>query len=180
MVNEHIDNLQPLIGKYIFAYNDEYLQETIGKILSQKNATMATAESCTGGSIAQLITSIAGSSQYYKGSIVAYANETKMALLDVPGEMLEKFGAVSKEVAEAMAKGAIKRLNTDFAVATTGIAGPDGGTPEKPVGTVWIVAASKDKVISRVYTMNIKRDINMRLASSAALQLLRFLILEIE
>ncbi len=180
MVNEQIDKLQPLIGKYIFAYNDEYLQETIGKILSQKNATMATAESCTGGSIAQLITSIAGSSQYYKGSIVAYANETKMALLDVPGEMLEKFGAVSKEVAEAMAKGAIKRLNTDFAVATTGIAGPDGGTPEKPVGTVWIVAASKDKVISRVYTMNIKRDINMRLASSAALQLLRFLILEIE
>lgn len=176
-VEQEITKLHQYIGKYIFGYNNEYLQQVIGKLLIERNATIATAESCTGGRIAHLITSVPGSSEYFKGSIVAYSNEAKTNLLNVPKEILEKYGAVSQQVVEAMAKGAVQTLNTNYAVATSGIAGPGGGTKEKPVGTVWIAAASKDKVVSKLYTININRDVNIRLSSTAALQLLRFLIL---
>jgi nicotinamide-nucleotide amidase len=180
LVELEAQKLKKYIGKYIFAYDDIYLNEAIGKLLLEKNATMATAESCTGGLIAELITSISGSSAYFKGGIVAYANEAKQNLLDVPAELIEKYGAVSQQVVEAMAKGALKKLNVDYAVATSGIAGPTGGTADKPLGTVWIAVASKDRVITRLSTINIKRDINMRIAANTSLQLLRFLILDLD
>ncbi len=178
-VEKQVEKLQNYIGKYIFAYDDQYLHQAIGNILKEHSATLATAESCTGGKIAQLLTSIPGASAYFKGGIVAYSNEAKNNLLNVSGELIEKYGAVSKEVVEKMAIGALNALNTDYAVATSGIAGPGGGTPEKPVGTVWIAAASKKRVVSKLYTININREVNIRLSASASLQLLRFLILDL-
>ncbi len=176
-IEAQIDSLSDYIGKYIFSYDDIYLEEALGALLRSKNATLSTAESCTGGKIAHLLTGVPDASSYFKGSIVAYSNEAKMNLLNVSASSLEKHGAVSQEVVEAMAKGAIKALNSDYAVSTSGIAGPSGGTKEKPVGTVWIAAASKGRVVSKLYTINISREINIRLAASASLQLLRFLIL---
>ena len=125
------------------------LEEKVGELLKAKKLSLSTAESCTGGGIAALITSVPGSSEYFNGSIVAYSNEIKMSLLHVSAETLEKHGAVSRETVTEMVKGAMKTLKTDCAVATSGIAGPGGGTPEKPVGTVWIAAAYK---ILRGYT----------------------------
>ena len=114
------------------------LEEKVGELLKAKKLSLSTAESCTGGGIAALITSVPGSSEYFNGSIVAYSNEIKMSLLHVSAETLEKHGAVSRETVTEMVKGAMKTLKTDCAVATSGIAGPGGGTSEKPVGTVWI------------------------------------------
>ncbi len=116
----------------------------IGRLLRARHATVATAESCTGGYIAHRLTGVAGSSAYFLGSVVAYANAVKSGLLDVPEELIARVGAVSREVVEAMAAGACRRIGSDYAVATSGIAGPGGGTPEKPVGTVWMAVACPD------------------------------------
>ena len=124
------------------------LEEKVGELLKEKKLFLSTAESCTGGGIAVLITSIPGSSEYFNGGIVAYSNEIKMSLLHVSAETLEKYGAVSRETVTEMVKGAMKTLKTDCAVATSGIAGPGGGTPEKPVGTVWIAAAYKNEIVT--------------------------------
>ena len=124
------------------------LEERIGELLKSKNLSLSTAESCTGGSIAALVTSVPGSSEYFNGGIVAYSNEVKMSLLHVSAETLEKYGAVSRETVIEMVKGAMKALKTDCAVATSGIAGPGGGTAEKPVGTVWIAAAYKNEIVT--------------------------------
>lgn len=122
------------------------LEEKIGELLKAKKLSLSTAESCTGGGIAASITSVAGSSEYFKGGIVAYSNEVKEALLHVSAETLAKHGAVSRETVVEMVKGAMKTLKTDCAVATSGVAGPGGGTPEKPVGTVWIAVAYKNEI----------------------------------
>ena len=125
-------------------------EEKVGELLKAKNFSLSTAESCTGGGIAALITSVPGSSEYFKGGIVAYSNEVKADLLHVSVETLAQYGAVSRETVVEMVKGAMKTLKTDCAVATSGIAGPGGGTPEKPVGTVWIAAAcKKQKFLSK-------------------------------
>ena len=124
------------------------LEEKVGELLKEEKLFLSTAESCTGGGIAVLITSIPGSSEYFNGGIVAYSNEIKMSLLHVSAETLEKYGAVSRETVTEMVKGAMKTLKTDCAVATSGIAGPGGGTPEKPVGTVWIAAAYKNEIVT--------------------------------
>ena len=124
------------------------LEEKIGELLKSKNLSLSTAESCTGGSIAALVTSVPGSSEYFNGGIVAYSNEVKMSLLHVSAETLEKYGAVSRETVIEMVKGAMKALKTDCAVATSGIAGPGGGTAEKPVGTVWVAAANKNEIVT--------------------------------
>ncbi|WP_370793769.1 CinA family protein [Bacteroides stercorirosoris] len=124
------------------------LEEIVGELLRGKKLTLSTAESCTGGSIAALVTSVPGSSAYFNGGIVAYSNEVKMALLHVSAETLEKYGAVSRETVTEMARGAMKALKTDCAVATSGIAGPGGGSREKPVGTVWIAAAYKNEIVT--------------------------------
>lgn len=125
------------------------IEEKIGECLKDKGMTLSTAESCTGGGIAALITSVPGSSSYFKGGIVAYSNEVKMNLLHVSPQTLEKHGAVSRETVIEMAKGAMEALKTECAVATSGIAGPDGGTLEKPVGTIWMAVACRDKIVTR-------------------------------
>ncbi len=146
IVEAEAEKLQQIIPEAIYGYGNETMAEAIGKMLLPQGKSLAVAESCTGGFISHLITSVPGCSAWYKGSVTAYSNEVKEKLLVVKTETLINFGAVSEETACEMAIGARKVLNADFAVATTGIAGPDGGTPDKPVGTVWIAVAT-DKTV---------------------------------
>ena len=132
-------------GSDIIGEGNESLERWVGERLRQKGFSLSTAESCTGGSVAARLTAIAGSSDYFKGAVVAYANEIKMRLLQVPADMLDTHGAVSEEVVRAMADGAKMMLNTDCSIAVSGIAGPGGGTPEQPVGTVLIAVSVHDK-----------------------------------
>lgn len=152
------------------------LEVSVGELLKKKKLTVSTAESCTGGSIAARLTSIAGSSEYFNGGIVAYSNEVKMNILHVSRETLEKHGAVSEETVVEMVKGAMKALKTDCAVATSGIAGPGGGTPEKPVGTVWIAAGYKNEIRTYRQESDHGRAGNIEKASNNALSLLQNLL----
>ncbi len=147
-------------------------EEEIGELLKAKNLSLSTAESCTGGGIAALITSVPGSSEYFNGGIVAYSNEIKKDLLHVSAETLAKYGAVSRETVIEMVKGAMKTLKTDCAVATSGIAGPGGGTPEKPVGTVWIAAAYKNDIVTMKQEEDRGRAGNVQSAIQNALSML--------
>ena len=147
-------------------------EEEIGELLKAKNLSLSTAESCTGGGIAALITSVPGSSEYFNGGIVAYSNEIKKDLLHVSAETLAKYGAVSRETVIEMVKGAMKTLKTDCAVATSGIAGPGGGTPEKPVGTVWIAAAYKNDIVTMKQEGDRGRSGNVQSAIQKALSML--------
>ncbi|HBZ20239.1 MAG TPA: damage-inducible protein CinA, partial [Bacteroidales bacterium] len=142
-VNEQVKKLYSIIPELIYGENEESLEMVIGKILRAKKKTICTAESCTGGNIAHLITSVPGSSDYFKGSVIAYANSIKTELLGIDVKLIDKYGAVSEPVVTSMAEGARRLLKADFAVATSGIAGPDGGTEEKPVGTLWTAVASE-------------------------------------
>jgi len=177
-LNNEIDKLKKIIGQTIFATEDELLENTIGKLLKEKAQTLATAESCTGGNIAKLITSVSGCSDYYEGSVIAYSNRIKTKILGVKTETLEKFGAVSKETVEEMALGVMKLYDSDFAIAVSGIAGPNGGTENKPVGTTWIAVASKNNIISKNFSFGTKRELNIRRASSKALDMLRLMLLK--
>ena len=151
-------------------------EEKVGELLKAKNFSLSTAESCTGGGIAALITSVPGSSEYFKGGIVAYSNEVKADLLHVSVETLAQYGAVSRETVVEMVKGAMKTLKTDCAVATSGIAGPGGGTPEKPVGTVWIAAGYKNEIRTYRQKTNRGRAMNIERAGNNALLILRDLL----
>ncbi len=142
------------------------------ELLRERGATLAVAESCTGGRLAAAFTEAAGASDYFVGGVVAYANEVKTNVLGVPREILERHGAVSREVAEAMASGARRIFGADYAVSTTGIAGPGGGTPEKPVGTVWIAVADTDDVTSQIFNFHGSRTENMESAVAAAIEML--------
>lgn len=165
--------LKTILGDAILADEDIPLEGLVGRLLTSSGRTLVTAESCTGGYIAHKVTSVAGSSVYYKGSVVAYSNELKTRLLGVSMEDLNVHGAVSKEVVEQMAMGAMELMNADVAIATSGIAGPDGGTAEKPVGTVWISICTKEKKISRMFQFNLGRALNIeRTAQTALLMLL--------
>ena len=148
------------------------LSKEISEIFWREGYTLATAESCTAGNVAAIITAIPGSSRFYKGGIVAYDNKVKQDLLHVSAETLEKFGAVSEETVVEMVKGAIQTLGVDYAMATSCIAGPAGGTPEKPVGTIWIAAGNGEKVITAKLTEDEGRDKNIQAATKKALQLL--------
>lgn len=148
------------------------LAEELGKLLLEKGLTLSTAESCTGGGIASVITSISGSSEYFKGGIVAYANEVKTALLGVSETTLEMHGAVSEETVQEMAKGAMKSMKTSCAIATSGIAGPGGGTPTKPVGTIWIAVACNDKIVTKKLQGDNGREKNTKNSIEKALSLL--------
>jgi nicotinamide-nucleotide amidase len=175
-VAERILALQALIPNNIYGFDEESPAGSIGKILTEKGWTVSTAESCTGGAIAQLFTENPGSSSYFKGSVVAYANETKINVLGVSEKILLAHGAVSKEVVKSMALQACKILNTDFAIATSGIAGPAGGTDEKPVGTVWIAVAQGNHVISQLYNFGNDRERNVIRTGQTSLFMLRKLI----
>lgn len=148
------------------------IEEEIGRLLLAKKLTLSCAESCTGGGIASLITSVPGCSDYFVGSVVAYSNEVKKALLHVSAETLEKYGAVSEETVTEMVKGAMKSLNSDCAVATSGIAGPGGGTPEKPVGTIWLAAAYKNEILAMKQEGDLGRTENVQKAIRNVLFLL--------
>jgi len=176
-IDQQVKELLTIIPENVFGFDDENLGMVIGRILAESQKTMAVAESCTGGNIAHFITSNAGSSAYFKGGVVAYSNEIKNKLLDVPLDLIENFGAVSQQVAEAMALGAINRLNVDYSIATTGIAGPDGGTDEKPVGTVWIAVAGSSGVKCKNYIFKHNRERNIIRTTQTALNLLRTFIL---
>ena len=152
-----LKGLYDLAGKYIVGEDCETLDELVHKTLISKGKTLATAESCTGGNIARLLTAQAGASAYFKGGIIAYSNEVKECALGVKHETLARYGAVSEETVHEMAEGVRERLGADYAIATTGIAGPDGGTPEKPVGTVWIAVASADKTEAKLLQFGANR-----------------------
>ena len=164
--------LEELLGDDIFDEDDTPLEILVGNLLKKKNLTVSTAESCTGGSIAARLNSIPGSSEYFKGAVVAYSNEIKEALLHVSTKTLEKRGAVSEETVVEMVKGAMETLKTDCAVSTSGIAGPGGGTREKPVGTVWIAAAYKNEIRTMKQETDRGREMNVERAGNNALLLL--------
>lgn len=172
-ITHYCQFLRKLIPHIIFGYDDIRLEEVIGRLLLKNKQTLSAAESCTGGYIAHLITSIAGSSNYFKGAVVSYSNSVKVNQLDVNKKVLENRGAVSSEVVEAMAQGARQQLNTDFALATSGIAGPGGGTDDKPVGTIWIALAAPSGVQSKRFHFGEHRGRNIRRSALAALNMLR-------
>lgn len=172
-IDHQVGKLHELIPELIYGYDEATLEEVIGELLLERNATIGTAESCTGGNIAHRITSIAGSSRYFLGSIVSYANAVKTAQLGViEGDIMEH-GAVSEVVVRQMAEGARRRLNVDYAVATSGIAGPDGGTDEKPVGTVWIAVVTPKVTVAKRFQFGANRVRNIEVSTTSALNMLR-------
>lgn len=147
-------------------------EEELGNLLKSKKLSLSTAESCTGGGVAAAITSVAGSSEYFMGGFVAYSNDVKVSLLHVSSETLEKYGAVSRETVMEMAAGAMNTLKTDCAIATSGIAGPGGGSLEKPVGTIWIAVAYKNEIVTVMQTGDNGRAKNVQNAIQNAMDLL--------
>jgi len=176
-LQEQFDRMRQLTAQWMVIDEDLTLQEALGKVLKAKGKTLGTAESCTGGYIAHLITSIPGSSQYFKGSVVSYANEVKQQVLSVSASTLEKAGAVSEETVREMAAGALAALDTDYMVVTSGIMGPDGGSPEKPVGTAWVAVANRQRIEAQRFWFRFDRQRNIELTATNALNLLRKFIL---
>ncbi len=169
--------IRELIHDYLVSDQDIGLPEHIGQLLLEKNATLSTAESCTGGYIAHLITRVPGSSRYYSGSVVSYSNDVKKNQLEVSPEDLEMHGAVSEAVVRQMAEGVRKQLGTEYSVATSGIAGPDGGTEEKPVGTVWIAVSGPEGTLARKELLYGAREQIIERSALIALDLLRRLLI---
>lgn len=172
-VEEEIEKLKKFIPENIYGFDNETLAEVTGRLLVSNSASLALAESCTGGFISHLITSVPGSSSYFKGSIIAYSNEVKQKILGVNSVSIEKFGAVSEQVACEMAHGVKDLFGVDYAIATTGIAGPGGGTEEKPTGTVWIAVADNRLVAAEKFVFGNNRERNIMRSSQTALQMLR-------
>lgn len=178
-VDAKVEELLPQIEQWHYGFGEETLAEITGKILFERGQTVCTAESCTGGSIAQAITSVAGSSQWFIGGWVSYANEVKTAQIGVPESLIEKHGVVSEEVVTEMAREARIRMKTDYAVAVSGIAGPGGGSEEKPVGLVYIGVANETGVVVKRYQFGGDRNRNITAATLSALMLLRKTLLGI-
>jgi nicotinamide-nucleotide amidase len=177
-IDTQVKTLQQIIPGLIFGYGNDTMEQVVGRLLKEKHATLSTAESCTGGYLAHMITSVPGSSEYYAGSVIAYSNLVKHEFLDVKEDSLNLFGAVSEQVVKEMAEGARQSLKTDFAVSISGIAGPDGGTIEKPVGTVWIAVASKTGITAQRFMFGEHRGRNIRRAALAGLNMLRIVLLK--
>jgi nicotinamide-nucleotide amidase len=171
------ETLKGLVAEWMVTDQDITIQEAIGRLLKERGQTLGTAESCTGGYIAHLITSIPGSSHYFKGSVVSYANEIKTGLLHVDPRILATDGAVSQPTVEAMVRGALQQLDTDYVIATSGIMGPDGGSPEKPVGTVWIAVGNRQSILAQKFSFRFDRGRNIELTATNALNQLRKFIL---
>jgi nicotinamide-nucleotide amidase len=176
-ISNKINELTTIVGDYTYGYEKEELNQLVGDLLLESAKTLSTAESCTGGYIAHLITSVSGSSAYFKGSVIAYNNAVKVAQLRVKQIDINRNGAVSQEVVEQMAIGAIKEFETDYSIATSGILGPDGGSDEKPVGTIWIAVASRFGVISEKIQLGKSRRRNTQIAALISLNMLRKYIL---
>ena len=161
------------VGHFVYGFGEDPLEVAVGNLLKQKKLTLAIAESCTGGYLSHLVTSVPGSSEYFLGSIIPYAYEIKMRQLGVKPETLEKFGAVSEETIKEMANLVRAKFNTDIGVATSGIAGPGGETPDKPVGTVWIAYSDKHQTVTRKLQLSKDRLINIKVASIGVMNLIR-------
>lgn len=172
-LQKQVGLLDPLIHEYIYSTNDEPLEKVAGQLLRDKKLTLAIAESCTGGYVSHLITSVPGSSDYFMGSMVPYAYEIKMRQLGVKPETLEKYGAVSEPAIIEMANIVRAKFSTDIGLATSGIAGPGGATPEKPVGLIWIAYSDKHKTVTKKLQLGNDRLLNIKLASTALLNLMR-------
>lgn len=172
-IGRQFEQLERIIPYGIVGYGDVSLESVTGDLLRARGATVATAESCTGGNIARRFTALPGASDYFRGGVVAYSNDVKRSLLGVDGGDLERFGAVSRPVAEQMAEGVRRATGAMYGIATTGVAGPSGGTPDKPVGTVWMAVSGPEGTFSLRMTFGSLRSQNIERASSHAINLLR-------
>ena len=172
--------LESVCGSYIYGRDDDSLEAVVGQLLKDNDKTLAVAESCTGGGLGMRVTSVPGASAYFVGGVVAYSNDVKIERLAVDREIIEKYGAVSQECAEAMAVGCRRLFASDFALSITGVAGPEGGTDDKPVGTTYIGLASAHDNYARKFSLGRNREANRARASYAALELLRREILDIK
>ena len=177
-LESEFDMLKEKVQDVMVVDEDLTMQQVVGRILASRHKTMGTAESCTGGYVAHLVTSVPGSSVYYKGSVISYANELKHEILGVDSKIIDQYGAVSKETASQMVKGALRVLKTDYALVTTGIMGPDGGTAEKPVGTVWIGVGNAGKTETHHFHFRFDRQRNTELTATNALNILRKFVLQ--
>ena len=172
-IETEIEKLKLIIPRFIFGYDDDNLETVVGRLLKERGKTLSTAESCTGGYISHLITSISGSSEYYSGSVISYAIEIKENLLGVSKQSIIDHGVVSEQVVTQMATAVKKKINTDYSIAVSGVAGPLGGSEEKPVGTVWIAIATPKKVIAKKFLFGEHRGRNIRKTALMALDMLR-------
>ena len=179
-VESKLKSLKPLIAEWYVIDEDLTMQQVVGKMLKERKQTTSTAESCTGGYIAHLLTLDAGASSNYKGTVVCYDNQVKIDVLKVEKGIIDELGAVSEPVVLQMVKGALDVLKTDYAIATSGIMGPDGGSEKKPVGMVWIAVGNKNKIIAKEFQFRFDRVRNIELTSINALNMLRKFILEVE
>ncbi len=177
LLSQKVDELVATIPEYVYGYDKDLLEQAIGILLKENGLMLGTAESCTGGTVAQRITSIPGSSAYFKGSIVAYSNDVKEYRLGVQKATLVNHGAVSEPTVQEMVKGIIQALKVDIGIATSGIAGPGGGTKEKPVGTIWIAVGNKEKVVTHKLQLGKDRLMNIKYTSSYALNMVRKFLL---
>ncbi|MDR2424573.1 MAG: competence/damage-inducible protein A [Prevotellaceae bacterium] len=178
IIAQLFENLANILGNSVYGYEPDTLESVVGKLLRRRKASIATAESCTGGKIAHRITSISGSSEYFRGSVVAYSNEVKTNILGVNPSDIEKYGAVSSKIALQMAKGVRKALNADFAVSTTGIAGPAGGSSDKPVGMCWFGVSTPQETITFAKQFGMDREGNIASAAAVALNAIRLQLTE--
>ncbi|MHA7128419.1 competence/damage-inducible protein A [Algoriphagus namhaensis] len=175
-IDDQINRIFPIIQKYIYGYDAETIETAIGKLLKERNETVALAESCSGGFVAHQITTVAGSSEYFQGAVVPYHNQFKSSIVSVSPETLANHGAVSEETVKEMALGVKNLFQSDYGLASSGVAGPGGGSAEKPVGTVWISCAGKDFVKTKKLQLTQDRLLNIQLTSVALLNLLRVCI----
>jgi nicotinamide-nucleotide amidase len=178
-IDEQIASVMPIISKYVYGMDDDEIEGVVGLLLTKHGLSVATAESCTGGFVAHQLTQVPGSSRYFYGSVVAYSNDVKMKLLGVQESTLARYGAVSEQVACEMAEGARKQLGTSIGISTTGVAGPDGGSPEKPVGTVWIAYSDEKQTLARKLSLTKERTLNIQLTCNALLNWLRHQVSEV-
>ena len=178
LLDDQFKQLKLEVKDFLVTDRDLPLEAVVGNLLKEKNQTIATAESCTGGYIAHLLTSIPGSSAYFTGSVVSYSNKIKEEILHVKPETLTEFGAVSKETVTEMALNILELMKTDYAIAVSGIMGPDGGSPEKPTGLVWIAVASKNNIIVTQFNFRYERSRNIQATATNAMNLIRQLIVD--
>ena len=173
IMQEEIDKVLPVIEKYVYGFDDEEIEQAIGRILGKENKKLAIAESCTGGFLAHKITSVPGSSGWFQGGMVPYSNQIKNEALQVPTEVLEEHGAVSEPVVLALAENVRKNFAADVGISVSGIAGPSGGSKEKPVGTVWIGYSDQNKTVAKKFVFTKDRMLNIQYTSIAALNMIR-------
>ena len=176
-VNAQFESLKEAVKEYLVIDADETMEMVVANLLKQRKQTVSTAESCTGGYIGHLLSKNAGSSQFYTGGIISYDNRIKTEFLDVPTEILQTVGAVSKQAVEQMALAVREKMNTDYAISVSGIMGPSGQTDEKPLGMVWVGVASREKVVSKVFYLRFDRLRNIEVTANQAINLLRLLII---